>query len=132
VVAVQSGEVIVPSGAVAASRLGLTTQVPVRPICLTSGRSRTFSLGELTVELRHVPRWQLLRSDRPAGEAIRALAWLGSEAAESGMAVVKTKLTPSDFSELAAVAPAASILARQMRDEGRLWLIWATAPETAR
>lgn len=47
----------------------------------------------------------LLLGDRPAGEAIRALAWLGPEAAEAGMAAVKARLAPSDFSELVAVAP---------------------------
>lgn len=104
-IAVQSGEVIVPSGAVAANNLGLTTQVPVRPIYLTSGRSRTFSLGEQTVELRHALRWQLLLGDRSAGEAIRALAWVGAEGVETGMAVVRAKLTPSDLNELVAVAP---------------------------
>lgn len=104
-VAVQSGEDIVSSGAVAANRLGLTTQVPVRSIYLTSGRSRIFHLGDQAVELRHAPRWQLLLGDRPAGEAIRALAWLGPEAAESRMAAVKARLAPGDFSELVAVAP---------------------------
>jgi hypothetical protein len=103
--AAKGGEVIVPSGAVAANRLGLTTQVPVRFIYLTSGRSRIFHLGDQAVELRHAPRWQLLLGDRPAGEAIRALAWLGPEAAESRMAAVKARLAPGDFSELVAVAP---------------------------
>ena len=103
--AAKGGEVIVPSGAAAANRLGLTTQVPMRSIYLTSGRSRIFGLGEQTVELRHAPRWQLLLGDRPAGEAIRALAWLGPEAAESRMAAVKARLAPSDFSKLVAVAP---------------------------
>jgi hypothetical protein len=57
------------------------------------------------VELRYAPRWQLLLVDRPAGEAIRALAWLGPEAAETSMAAVKAWLAPGDFGELVAVAP---------------------------
>jgi hypothetical protein len=104
-IAAQSGEVIVPSGAVAANRLGLTTQVPMRSIYLTSGRSRPISIGEQTAELRHAPRWQLLLGDRPAGDAIRALVWLGLEAAETGMAAVKAKLTPTDRGDMVAVAP---------------------------
>jgi len=36
----QRGEVIVSSGAAAANSLGLTTQVPVRSVYLTSGRTR--------------------------------------------------------------------------------------------
>ena len=36
----------------AANDLGLTTQVPIRSVYLTSGRSRTMSLGKQIVELR--------------------------------------------------------------------------------
>ena len=75
----QRGEVIVPSGAAAANTLGLTTQVPVRSVYLTSGRSRTMNLGKQVVELRHAPRWQLALAHKPAGEAVRALAWLGED-----------------------------------------------------
>ncbi len=73
--AAQRGEIIVPNGAAAANALGLTTQVPVRSVYLTSGRSRTMTLGKQLVELRHAPRWQLALADRPAGQAVRALAW---------------------------------------------------------
>src|SRR6478736_752702 len=52
-VAHQRGEVIVSNGAAAANALGLTTQVPVRSIYLTSGRSRTMNLGKQVIELRH-------------------------------------------------------------------------------
>jgi predicted transcriptional regulator of viral defense system len=43
---VQRGETIVPSGASSANALGLTTQVPVRTVYLTSGRSRKLMLGK--------------------------------------------------------------------------------------
>ncbi len=99
------GETIVPSGAVAANTLGLTTQVPVRSVYLTSGRSRKMNLGKQVVELRHAPRWQLAMAHRPAGEAVRALAWLGPEKAEVALQTLKRKLPPGDFSELLAVAP---------------------------
>ena len=39
------GETIVPSGGAAANSLGLTTQVPVRSIYLTSGPNRNLTLG---------------------------------------------------------------------------------------
>jgi predicted transcriptional regulator of viral defense system len=58
--AAQSGEVIVPCGAAMANALGLTTQVPAREVHWTSGRSRTITLGKQVVELRHVPRAQLV------------------------------------------------------------------------
>lgn len=101
----QRGEVIVPSGAAAANTLGLTTQVPVRSVYLTSGRSRTMHLGIQVVELRHAPRWQLTMAHRPAGEAVRALAWLGPEQAEAALKMLKRKLPPAAFSELVAAAP---------------------------
>lgn len=103
--AVQRGEVIVPNGAAAANTLGLTTQVPVRSVYLTSGRSRTMTLGKQLVELRHAPRWQLALADRPAGQAVRALAWLGPEQAESALMTLKRKLPPMAFGELVAAAP---------------------------
>ena len=68
------GETIVPCGGTAANAFGLTTQVPVRSVYLTSGTNRKFKLGGLTVELRHAPRWQLVAPHRPAGDAVRALA----------------------------------------------------------
>ncbi|WP_426411620.1 DUF6088 family protein [Bradyrhizobium ganzhouense] len=101
----QRGEIIVPSGAAAANTLGLTTQVPVRSVYLTSGRSRTMNLGKQVVELRHAPRWQLALAHKPAGEAVRALAWLGPEKAEAALKTLKRKLPPSTFSELVAAAP---------------------------
>lgn len=104
-VGAQRGEVIASTGAAAANALGLTTQVPIRPVYLTSGRSRTLRLGQQAVELRHAPPWQLLLADRPAGEAVRALAWLGPERAGLAAARLKRTLGPSTFGELVAVAP---------------------------
>ncbi|KFI26706.1 hypothetical protein CG51_11845 [Haematobacter missouriensis] len=103
--AAQRGEIIVPNGAAAANALGLTTQVPVRSVYLTSGRSRTMTLGKQLVELRHAPRWQLALADRPAGQAVRALAWLGPEKAETALKTLKGKLPPTAFGELVTAAP---------------------------
>ncbi len=101
----QRGEVIVSTGAAAANTLGLTTQVPVRSVFLTSGRSRTMTLGKQVVELRHAPRWQLTLADRQAGEAVRALAWLGPEKADMALETLKRKLPTSAFEDLVAAAP---------------------------
>lgn len=103
--AAQRGEVIVSSGAAAANSLGLTTQVPVRSVYLTSGRTRKMNLGKQIIELRHAPRWQLAMAHRPAGQAVRALAWLGPERAESALQTLKRKLPPAAFNELVAAAP---------------------------
>ena len=96
------GETIVPCGGMAANALGLTTQVPVRSVYLTSGPNRKLKFGELTIELRHAPRWQLTAPHRPAGEAVRALAWLGPDEVEAGLSVIEQKLSAEDIRELAA------------------------------
>ena len=114
-IAGRTGEVIASHGAAAANALGLTTQVPVRAVYLTSGPSRNLQLGGQTVELRHAPPWQLILSRRPAGEAIRALAWLGPEKAEAALRSLSSKLPQGAFGELAAAAPRLpSWLARQV------------------
>ena len=74
---IHSGEAIAPSGAACANALGLTTQVPVKSIYWTSGRTRTYRLGKLTIHLQHVPDWQLVLWREPAGELVRVLAWAG-------------------------------------------------------
>ena len=96
------GETIVPCGGTAANALGLTTQVPVRSVYLTSGPNRKLRLGGLAVELRHAPRWQLVAPHRPAGDAVRALAWLGPEEVEENLETLEHKLSPEDIEELAA------------------------------
>lgn len=103
--AAQRGEIIVSNGAAAANALGLTTQTPIRSVYLTSGRGRTMSLGKQVIELRHAPRWQLTLANRPAGEALRALAWLGPEKAEEALKTLKRKMPAGIFGELVAVAP---------------------------
>jgi len=79
--AIQQGQAIVPSGASAANRLGLSTQIPGEVVYLTSGRTRYFRFGRRVVELRHAPRWQTSLGMQPAGEVVRALAWLGPKRA---------------------------------------------------
>ena len=56
--AAQSGELVAPHGAIAANTLGLTQQVPVREVYLTSGRTRTLKLGRAPLDagFGHGPR----------------------------------------------------------------------------
>ncbi len=96
------GETIVPCGDTAANALGLTTQTPVQRVYLTSGPKRKLKLGGLAVELRHAPRWQLVAPHRPAGDAVRALAWLGPEEVEENLETLGHKLSSEDMEELAA------------------------------
>lgn len=94
----QRRELVTPSSAAAANALGLTTQVPVRPIYLTSGRSRNLTLGKLNVELRHAPSWQLGQGH--GGEIVRALFWAGPERVEETVATLSSKIPPSEFAHI--------------------------------
>lgn len=96
------GETIVPCGGAAANILGLTTQVPVQSVYLTSGPSRRLYFSRLLVRLRHAPRWQLVAPNRRAGDVVRALAWLGPLEVEDGLALVVSRLSAEDLAELAA------------------------------
>ncbi len=98
------GERIANSGAMAANVLGLTGQVPVRRVFLTSGPSRTLTLGCEQVELRHAPPWQLALPGRRAGEAVRALAWLGRDRAGEATGPVREQLSEEERRELGSVS----------------------------
>jgi hypothetical protein len=96
------GETVVSHGAAAANALGLTTQVPVRVVYLTSGRSRHLKLGAQTVEMKHAPSWQLIKGGEPAGEAMRALVWMGPTHASEALKTLKQKLPEAEFRALGA------------------------------
>ena len=95
-----SGELVVANGAAEANALGLTTQVPIREVFLTSGRARMLHFGERTVELKHGSRWQLVLGTRPAGSAIRALYCLGPEQADAALKILHVKLPPAEWAAL--------------------------------
>jgi hypothetical protein len=92
-----SGETVVASGAAEANALGLTTQVPTREVYLTSGPSRRLKFGNREVELKHGNRWQMLLGKRPAGQAIRALIWLGPERAHLVLEELRSKLPSQEW-----------------------------------
>lgn len=94
------GEIIVSSGAAAANALGLTTQVPIKTIYLTSGRSRQLSLGKQAVELRHVKPWQLAKGHEVAGQAARALAWLGPQRAARALTTLRGAISSEAWTSL--------------------------------
>jgi len=97
----QSGEIVVPHGASAANALGLTQQVPIREVYLTSGRTRKLKLGRSEVLVKHAPRWMLALGARPAGAAVRALAWIGPAHAGQSLASLRRTLPRSEWQALA-------------------------------
>ena len=99
----KTGEITVPHGASAANSLGLTRQVPLRELYLTSGPSRQLQLGAQTVELRHAPSWQLLLAGTSAGTILRALAWAGPEQAESFLQQMQNSILASEWRKLSTI-----------------------------
>ena len=97
----QSGEVVATHGASAANALGLTRQVPIREVYVTSGRTRKLKLGRSEVLVKHVPRWMLVLGTGPAGAAVRALAWMGPTHADESLATLRKTLPPSEWRALA-------------------------------
>lgn len=73
------GERVGVHGAEAVRQFGLSTQMPIRPVLLTTGRTRTIRARSVPVLLKHVPKRQLRYGDGPVGKAIAALLYLGSE-----------------------------------------------------
>lgn len=105
-IAATRAETIATHGAAAANSLGLTTQVPTKLVYLTSGKSRKLKLGAQVVEMKHAPEWMLLPSHRAAGEAVRALVWMGERQAAEALTALKRKLPQTTVDELIAVRPA--------------------------
>ena len=97
------GEIIVPSGGSAANVLGLTDQVPMRRIYLTSGPDRRLRFGLRNVDLRHSLRWQLVAPYRPVGTLIRALTFLHPSEAEEAINKVTLGFSEEDIEELIAL-----------------------------
>lgn len=97
----QSGEIVVPHGASAANSLGLTRQVPIREVYLTSGRTRKLKFGRSEVLMKHAPRWMLALGSRPAGAAVRALAWIGPAHAGESVVSLRRSLPHAEWQALA-------------------------------
>jgi hypothetical protein len=116
--AAQSGEVVAAHGAFAANALGLTQQVPIREVYLTSGRTQKLKLGRSEVLMKHVPRWMLALGTGPAGAAVRALAWMGPAHADESLATLHRTLPPSEWRALASSRAALpSWMARAIGEE---------------
>ncbi|OWJ90013.1 hypothetical protein B6S59_29195 [Pseudomonas sp. A46] len=101
-IAEQRGETLVPHGARAANALGLTQQVPIKEAFLTTGRSRTMKLGKTEVLVQHAPRWMLALGSSLAGEAVRALAWLGQTHVSEAVGKLHGTLPESEWNSLLA------------------------------
>lgn len=101
-----NGEVVVPHGASAANTLGLTQQVPIREVYLTSGRTRKLQIDHSEILVKHAPRWMLALGERQAGTAVRALAWIGPAFAQQSLASLRRTLPAAEWQALASARAA--------------------------
>lgn len=70
---------IQPSGVHAANLLGLTTQIPMKVVYLTDGRSRTVQVGNRQIVLQHREPKNLATAGKISGLVIQALKYLGQD-----------------------------------------------------
>ncbi len=89
------------SGAHAANVLGLSTQVPVRAVFLTDGRSRKVKLGKREIVLKNASSRQMATAGRVSGTVIQALRWIGQRYVDDRMiASLRRKISDSDKQQL--------------------------------
>ena len=97
----QTGSRIVPSGAVAANRLGLSTQVPAKPVYLTDGRTRTVRVGNVAVLLKHAPPKDLPLGNPESALVFQGLRYMGKDAVGTNViASLRQTLSPGKRRQL--------------------------------
>ena len=97
----QTGSRVLPSGAVAANRLGLSTQVPAKPVYLTDGRTRQVRIGGMVFQIRHAAPKELSAASRTSAMVFQALRHLGQTAVdEQVIARLRRALSANQRQEL--------------------------------
>lgn len=97
----QTGTRIAPSGATAANRLGLSTQVPAKPIYLTDGRSRQVRVGDLVFIVKHAAPKDLPLGSQTSATVFQALRYLGKDAVTPEViSRIRRSLTPQQRTKL--------------------------------
>ncbi len=87
-IARRNGVRIEASGAWAANLLGLSTQVPAKIVYLTNGTSRSYKVGNQTIEFQRVAPKELLAKKGAATLVVQALTHLGRKHVDE--AVIQT------------------------------------------
>jgi Family of unknown function (DUF6088) len=122
----QTGSRVVPSGAVAANRLGLSTQVPAKPVYLTDGRTREVRIGSTLFQLRHAAPKEFPVGCRTSAMVFQALRHLGQVAVDHQVvAQLRRALSAEQLQELLRDARyttdwIASVVRQVVRQEGEL------------
>ena len=91
----QTGCRVTPSGAFAANQLGLSTQVPAKPVYLTDGRSRQVKVGNSVFTIKHVAPKELPVGSRMSATVFQALKHLGKDAIDDRTIARLRRLLPA-------------------------------------
>jgi predicted transcriptional regulator of viral defense system len=103
-VASKTGDIAHPSGAMAANMLGLSTQVPAKPVYLTNGVSRTAKLGSQTIAIKHARVPIIHNAPVKVNYTLQALSYLGKSSIDDQVINRFSKiLSDSDMRDLHAV-----------------------------
>jgi hypothetical protein len=79
--------------------------MPLQQTFLARTRSqKRYSFGKQQVIIRPAARWNLLLADRPNGQAIRALNWLGPDQASAALLKLRIVLTLQEWQALVSVS----------------------------
>lgn len=97
----KTGSRIAPSGAMAANRLGLSTQVPAKPVYLTDGRSKQVRVGDMVLVVKHVSPKELPAGSRTSATVLQALRYLGKDGVDANVvSKIRKALSPKDRAQL--------------------------------
>ncbi|MBU0744155.1 MAG: type IV toxin-antitoxin system AbiEi family antitoxin domain-containing protein [Gammaproteobacteria bacterium] len=96
-----SGEKVSVNGAEAARQLQLTTQMPTKPIFLTSGTTRHIKVGNTEISLKHVSPRKIPGSNAMSSLVISALWYIGkNHVNEQTIRQIKHNLTDEQFQQV--------------------------------
>lgn len=94
---------LVPQGLEEAYRLGLQTQAPVKTVFWSNGPSRSFKIGNETVEVKHVSEKKLKWPESAEGALLRGFTVLSPESVgekEMEVALSRLSIPKANYSSL--------------------------------
>ncbi|MDI9777060.1 DUF6088 family protein [Pseudomonas putida] len=94
---------IVLAGVKAAALFGLVSTQQGDEDFLTSGRTQHLKFGSQLALARHAPPWMLALGNTKAGDALRALAWLGPESAVEAARQLRSKMSGVEWEALSSI-----------------------------
>jgi predicted transcriptional regulator of viral defense system len=109
-----SGDTVFPSGAAAANYLGLSTQVPAKPVYLTNGASRTKKIGKRTITLKHARVSLLDKASQAVNSTLQALSYLGKDNVDAD--IIHKCATRLDAKDVKALTKAKPVVPSWMAD----------------